>query len=128
MGVDIAMLGSVTKEIKMNPDRMKLYIAVLNEVPDFIVPTLVAHTMLSAHLYMNYTKDDGYRNWLKNSFAKCVVRVNQNEFDHIAALPCTHLGHENKTLEGRKSCAIPFPVRNEELPNVLKYARLWKPL
>lgn len=128
MGVDIAMLGSVTKEIKMNPDRMKLYIAIMNEVPDFIVPTLVAHTMLSAHLYMSYMKDEGYRNWLMYSYAKCVIRVNQNEFERIAAIPGTYLGHESKTLEGRKSCAIPVPVRNEELPNVLKYARLWKPL
>ena len=29
---------------------MKLYIAVLDEFPDYMVPTLVAHAVLGAHL------------------------------------------------------------------------------
>lgn len=29
----------------------KIYIAVLDEVPDFMVPTLVAHSILGAHLH-----------------------------------------------------------------------------
>jgi hypothetical protein len=79
---------------------MKLYIAVLDEFPDYMTPTLVAHSMLGAHLY--FTKchtdldrivDDGpykypqYIDWIENSFKKCVVRVNQKEFDKISALP-----------------------------------------
>lgn len=108
---------------------MKLYIAVLDEVPDFITPTLVAHAMLGAHLYfskLEYT--NFYQEWLTDSFKKCVVRVNQKEFDKISEIPFTYLGHENKTLDGRKSCAIPIPVYDEYLPNVLKFAKLWKPL
>lgn len=105
---------------------MKLYIAVLDEVPDFIVPTLVAHAMLGAHL--NYQNIDGYKKWLFTSFKKCVVRVNRKEFDKIAAIEGTYLGHENKTLDGIKSCAIPIPVEDDKLPNVLKFAKLWKPL
>jgi hypothetical protein len=104
---------------------MKLYIAVLDGVPDFMVPTLVAHTMLGAHLMMN--EDPSYQEWLKTSFKKCVIRVNQKEFDKISSLSGTYLGHENKTLEGRKSCAIPIPCYNEFLPNVLKFAKLWSP-
>lgn len=42
---------------------MKLYIAVLNEVPDFMVPTLVAHSMLGAHLA--FDQDLIYDKWLK---------------------------------------------------------------
>lgn len=119
---------------------MKLYIAVLDEVPDFIVPTLVAHSVLGAHIefiqYLNGTKHLPYEDvekfikygeWLAHSFKKCVVRVNQKEFEKISTLPYTYLGHENKTLDGRKSCAIPLPVKNEDLPNVLKFAKLWKP-
>jgi hypothetical protein len=53
--------------------------------------------------------------------------VNQKEFDKIAALPFTYLGHENNTLDGRKTCAIPPPLPNEYLPNVLKFAKLWEP-
>lgn len=119
---------------------MKLYIAVLNDVPDFIVPTLVAHAVLGAHLEFSRTyiahedkKDEifglmsNYIYWLENSFKKCVVRVNKKEFDKIALMPYTYLGHENSTLNGIKTCAIPVPCRNEDLPNVLKFAKLWRP-
>lgn len=119
---------------------MKLYIAVLDEFPDYMVPTLVAHSVLGAHLKFNELVNQrfhfndldavvakNYEVWLEKSFKKCVVRVNQKEFDKIAALPNTYLGHENNTLDARKSCAIPVPVPNYELPNVLKFAKLWKP-
>lgn len=116
---------------------MKLYIAVLNEVPDYIVPTLVAHSVLGAHLHYareyiaNEDREENpykdYRYWLTDSFKKCVVRVNAKEFDKIAAIPLTYLGYENKTLDGIKSCAVPLPMPNEQLPNVLKFAKLWKP-
>lgn len=101
----------------------RLYIAVLDEFPDFMTPTLVAHSMLGAHLRFEHCLD--YELWLSNSFKKCVLRVNQKEFDKIAALPDVYLGHENNTLEGRKSCAVVMP--REEIPNVLKFAKLWKP-
>ena len=119
---------------------MKLYIAVLDEVPDFIVPTLVAHSVLGAHLQYarEYIATEGkdysvhepfrlYLNWLDSSFKKCVVRVNRKEFDKIAAIQYTYLGHENKTLGGIKSCAVPLPVPNDQLPKVLKFAKLWSP-
>jgi hypothetical protein len=105
---------------------MKLYIAVLDQVPDYITPTLVAHTMLGAHLVL--ADNPQYKDWITNSFKKCVIRVNAREFEKISALPGTYLGHENKTLDGIKSCAIPIPCENEDLPNVLKYAKLWKPV
>ena len=104
---------------------MKLYIAVLDEVPDYIVPTLVAHAVLGAHL--GFVENPTYQEWLKNSFKKCVVRVNAKEFAKISELPGVYLGHENKTLGGIKSCAIPPPCADQELPNVLKFAKLWKP-
>jgi hypothetical protein len=119
---------------------MKLYIAVLDEFPDYMTPTLVAHSILGAHLkfsvlgfvsldkYEQPFRYPEYMRWLKYSFKKCVVRVNQREFDKIAALPDTYLGHENNTLEGRKACAIPLPVESDKIPNVLKFAKLWKPL
>lgn len=116
---------------------LKLYIAVLDEVPDFIVPTLVAHTVLNAHFSFSaqfagveYSSDEinmynTYFEWLDTSFKKCVIRVNQKEFDKISAIPYTYLGHENKTLGGKKTCAIVPPMK--EYPNVLKYAKLWAP-
>lgn len=104
---------------------MKLYIAVLDEVPDHMVPVLVAHTVLGAHLKFNDNED--YCFWLDNYYKKCVVRVNRKEFKKISEIPYTYLGHENTTLDGEKSCAVPLPVQNENIPNVLKFAKLWKP-
>ena len=104
---------------------MKMYIAVLEDAPDYIIPTLVAHTVLGAHLA--FEGEVIYQEWLKTSFRKCVVRVNQKEFSKISALPRVHLGHESTILNGEKSCAIPLPCHKEDLPNVLKFAKLWKP-
>jgi hypothetical protein len=105
---------------------MKMYIAVLDGVPDFITPTLVAHTVLGAHLA--FAENPDYQDWLQNSFKKCVVRVNQREFLKISELEGVYLGHETRTLGGIKSCAIPVPCKDADLPRVLKFAHLWKPL
>jgi hypothetical protein len=104
---------------------MRLYIAVHDDFPDYMTPTLVAHTMLGAHLHFEHNPQ--YQYWRINSFKKCVVRVNQKEFDKIVEIAGTYVGHENNTLEGRGSCAIPLPVADDQLPNVLKFAKLWKP-
>jgi hypothetical protein len=118
---------------------MKMYIAVLDQVPDFMVPTLVAHSVLAAHSHFIQLNniDDAYEggvykfpqyiDWFKNNFSKVVLRVNQKEFNKIAALEHTYLGHENTTLEGRDSCAIPLVCADEDRPNVLKYAKMWAP-
>lgn len=103
-----------------------MYIAVLDEFPDHMVPTLVAHSVLAAHL--KFQDNLVYSRWLEHSFKKCVVRVNQKEFNKIAALLNVHIGHEKKTLDGRDSCAVVCPIFGEELPNVLKFAKLWKPV
>lgn len=124
-----------TTDTKPVPVRyLKLYIAVLDEVPDGMVPTLVAHSMLGAHLSMYGqhlltmdAQDALYDQWLKESFRKCVVKVNRKEFEKIKQIPKIYLGHENKTLKGEKSCAVPLPVWNDDIPKVLKFAKLWKP-
>jgi hypothetical protein len=108
----------------MESKKMKLYIAVLDEFPDYMTPTLVAHTVLAAHV--KFQDIPAYRKWFEESFKKVVLRVNQREFDKISALPNVHLGHENKTLEARKACAVVCPIEGEQ-PNALKFAKLWKP-
>ena len=117
---------------------MKMYIAVLDEFPDYMAPTLVAHAVLGAHMEFIKTHSDlgrivdegpykhpEYIDWLQNSFKKCVVRVNQKEFGKISALDNVHLAYEKTTLGGQNSCVVVCP--REEIPNVLKFARLWKP-
>ena len=129
-----------------NQPYLKLYIAVLDEVPDFMVPTLVAHSVLGAHLTWdspaarhpvnkNYKSviheklfNTDYMQWLTESFRKCVIKVNRIEFEKIKQFDKVYLGHENTTLGGEKSCAIPYPVWSNDLPNVLKFAKLWKPM
>ena len=104
---------------------MKLYIAVLDQFPDYMTPTLVAHAVLGAHL--EFANNPQYLDWLNNSFKKCVVRVNEKEFEKIKSLPNVYLAHEKHTLGGQKTCAIVCPMPNSELPNVLKFSKLWKP-
>lgn len=104
---------------------MRLYIAVLDEFPDYMVPTLVAHTVLIAH--QQFENEPLYQKWLKESFKKCVVKVNSKEFAKILQLEKVAFGHENNTLDKKTSCAIVCPVENQDLPNVLKFAKLWKP-
>lgn len=105
---------------------MKLYIAVLDEFPDYMTPTLVAHAVLGAHL--KFINNENYTKWLNNSFKKCLIRVNNKEFEKIVQLPEVYLAHENHTLNAKKACAIPIPCENNEIPNVLKFAKLWKPI
>lgn len=113
---------------ELNRD-LKMYIAVREEVPAHMVPVLVAHTVLNADKYFcnNCTQEVAiqYCKWLINSFKKCVVSVNKKEWGKIIQIPHVYLGHENTTLDGEKSCAI-APIM-QEYPNVIKFARLWKP-
>lgn len=103
----------------------KLYIAVLDDFPDYMVPTLVAHTILNHHNAHSYS--DAYRAWFDSSFRKVVVRVNQKEFNRISNLYGCVVGHENSTLGGRPSCAVYLYDGLLEIPNVLKFAKLWAP-
>lgn len=107
-----------------DPKSLKLYIAVLDEVPDHMVPTLVAHAVLNAD-----TKFDGeqelYDQWYKYSFKKVVLRVNRKEFEKIKALDNVYLGFEGTVLGGENSCAVVCP--RYEIPNVLKFAKMWTP-
>lgn len=111
---------------------MRLYIAVLDEFPDYMVPTLVAHAVLNAHnsFYKATPVLDhqyNYYDWFHNSFKKCVVRVNQKEFDKICEIQYAVPQYEKHTLDCKNACVIVPPVPNDKLPNVLKYAKLWKP-
>lgn len=111
---------------------LKLYLAVLDEVPDSMVPVIVAHAVLRAHeaFYCLSGKPDSegeyyYTKWYKESFKKVVLRVNRREFFKIKELDNVVLTHENSTLDGEDCCAVLCP--REEWPNVIKYAHMWAP-
>lgn len=117
---------SLELPIPSNPIDCKLYICVHEDFPDYMTPTLVAHTMLGAHLVLQDIYS--YDVWLKQSFKKVVCRVNQKEFDKICALPVVYIGYEKHTMDGKPSCVIPAPyLDRNEMPSVLKFAKLWKP-
>lgn len=105
----------------MNQD--KLYICVLDEFPDYMVPTLVAHAVLRHHAV--FCGCERYDNWLVESFKKCVVRVNRKEFEKICKLSNVVESWENNTLSGEISCLTIIATTQEH--NVLKFAKLWKP-
>jgi len=105
---------------------MRMYIAVLDEFPDHMTPTLVAHAVLGAHL--SFSGNLIYDNWINNSFKKCVIRVSQKEFDKISQLGSVYLAFEKHTLDGKVSAAVIRPyAEDRDIPKVLKFAKLWKP-
>lgn len=105
---------------------MRLYIAVRDIVPDHMVPVLVAHSILGAHEF--FSEDPSYELWYYTSFKKCIVKVNEKEWEKIKSLEIpVFLGHENTVDKGNYTCAIIQPTIDDKLPNVLKFAKLWKP-
>ena len=110
----------------------KMYIAVLDQAPDYMVPTLVAHSVLNAHEYftrINSVEDLAtYYDWMENSFRKVVVRVGRPVFDKIRTTLVCHEGHENTICNAGPSCLVVLPVESDNVPKVLQYCTLWKPL
>lgn len=112
-----------------------MYIAVLDEAPDYMVPTLVAHSILNAHehfhSYLFWVKSPGeceeYAIWKEKSFRKVTVRVNRKEYDKIRDTLTHWEGHENTICNGEGSCLVVLPVESDAVPNVLKFAKLWAP-
>lgn len=113
----------------VNESPLKMYIAVLDEVPDQMVPVLVAHAVLGAHLFFHRPNGEiltpSYNEWLLHSFRKVVVKVNRKEFHKILLEDNIYTAHESTVLNAEKSCAVVCP--RIEYPNVLKFAKKWKP-
>lgn len=109
----------------------KMYIAVLDEAPDYMVPTLVAHSILNAHCKFLedcfVADDETYHDWFHNSFRKVVLRVKRKEYNKIKETLVHWEGHENTICNGEGSCLVVMPVESDAVPNVLKFAKLWKP-
>lgn len=112
----------------------KMYIAVRDDAPDYMVPTLVAHSILNAHVMFDHVHHGHeldkvviYRKWFQESFRKVVIRVGRKEYDKIKAEHTHHEGHENTICGGEGCCLVVLPVESDAVPNVLRYAEMWKP-
>ena len=111
----------------------KMYIAVIDEAPDYKVPTLVAHSILNAHeMFTSPGRSDeqlaAYKEWKMHSFRKVVLRVNAREFHKISNTLDHWAGHENTICNGAPTCLVCMPVDSDNVPNVLKFARMWAPV
>ena len=110
---------------------LRMYIAVHENAPDHMTPTLVAHSVLGAHLrFIDNAYCNIYNDWLNNSFKKIVVKVNKKEFAKIQDLEfkgySVYAGYENTIMNAEPSCLVVIEnVTN--ICNVLKFAKLWKP-
>ena len=109
----------------MDYSNLKMYIAVLDDCPDNMVPVVVSHAVLGAHLRSAMVFELEYVGWLHKSYKKCVLRVNRKEFEKIKALSNVYVGNESTVLNGEDICVVVCP--RFETPNVLKFAKLWKP-
>ncbi len=103
----------------------KLYIAILDEeyYADPAHSMLsIAHVTLIAHL--RFKDNPVYQDWLENSFRKCLVLVNRKEFNKICELPNVVVATEQAC--GNRPLTVAVRPR-EDVPNVLKFAKLFKP-
>jgi len=108
------------------PTQSKLYIAVLDEFPDYMTPPLVAHATLRHHLHFSGNKE--WNDYILMSFKKVVVRVNQKEYNKIlSSCPYTIETCENNTLNGKQACITWLYNGVGDIPNVIKYAKCWSP-
>lgn len=116
--------------VENTPTRM--YICIREGVPDHMVPVLVAHTMINAHIKFSSSDDqyvfERYHSWFNKSFKKCVVSVGGMSWERVKELPHVFLGYENTVFDGSDSCAVCLPLFQEDtVPNVLKFSKLWRP-
>lgn len=130
-----AVRSSVISAVKsVDSSDLKMYIAVHDDVPDHMVPVVVAHAVLKHHILLTdsvYGDTDKeteiYQKWLHNSYKKCIIRVNQKEFSKIDSdVYCTY-HYESSVMNADECCLVCNPMHSGDLPNVLKYAKLWKP-
>lgn len=103
----------------------KLYIAILDEAlkeDAGHVYLSIAHVVLMAH--KKFAGLAAYDYWLENNFRKCLVLVNRKEFDKIKQLDNVVVATES-AMPGWELTAAVCP--RPEWPNVIKFAKLFKP-
>ena len=101
-----------------NADELKLYMAISQSTPYSDVPQLIISSLLRAE---NQFKDnENYKLWRNSTnFKKVAISTNFKENLKIESL-------DNVYIDDTKRCQIICPLF--DLPNVLKFSKLWKPL
>ena len=102
-----------------------MYIMVLDTVPSFMVPVVVAHASLICYLKFKDTPE--MQEWLQRSFRKVVCKVNQKEFAKLKQLDEVSTVTES-ALDNQEVCiVVPPQVKGYIYPNVIKFASMWTP-
>jgi hypothetical protein len=132
----------MTEEDIRDPSSLKTYIAVRDDVPDDLVPLIVAHAILSANEVWGYDQFLGlaphhakarehaamWQLWKRHSFKKVVVRVTPEEFDFIESYFNTVACYEENVLGADDCVTVVLPLWKDEDRERARYLRelpLW---
>jgi len=104
---------------------MKMYILMLDEVPDASAPVMAAHSSLMC--YDRYRADRFMTEWFYTSFKKVVCRVSREEFNK-ARKDCDKSVITKESNLDYMECSITFcPRPKEDYPPFFRSLPLWKP-
>ena len=104
---------------------MKMYILMLDTVPDAFAPVMSAHSSLMC--YDRFRADKDMIIWFHNSFKKVVCRVSQKEFDRALEVGNKYVLTTESNLDGMVCSATFCPRLKEDWPEDFRYFRLWSP-
>ena len=102
---------------------MKMYILILDTVPDNFVPVMTAHSSLLN--YLEYKNDEEMVEWVHDSFKKVTCRVTQEQFDKAMTLEDRYTITTESNLDNMV-CTVTFCPR-EEWHWWFKTIPLWTP-
>ena len=101
-----------------------MYIMIKKEVPLKFIPVICAHASLSA--YLNNQEDPYIIEWLEKSFKKVVCEINEKEFNKIKNEVDRIQIITESGLDNQEVAIVVLPRPNNEFPNVIKFAKLWR--
>ncbi|HAO08239.1 MAG TPA: hypothetical protein DCQ50_14915 [Chryseobacterium sp.] len=101
---------------------MKMYIIVLNTVPDKLVPVITAHASLAC--YKKFEDNKNMIEWISGIFKKVVCVVNETEFNSFKN-ETDYILLTESSLDNRE-VALAFCPK-EEYPKKFKFLKMWTP-
>lgn len=100
---------------------MKMYILILRDVPDDLVPVITAHAAVAC--YLKFKKNEFMQEWSTGVFNKEVCSVTQKEFDN--ALQTADYVIMTESSLGGRIVAVAFSPR-PEWPKGFRFYPRWK--
>ncbi len=99
-----------------------MYIIILNNVPDKLVPVIAAHASLAC--YKKYENSENMKKWIDGIFRKVVCTANITEFESFKNE--TDFVLLTESALNNQEVALAFSPR-EEYPKKFKFLRMWTP-